>query len=156
MRYERTVTDFALILGSLLASPFWAQTVATPVAGLQLKYFTSPQYPRLARQAMQSGDLTVTVTVDPSGKVVEASVNSPHPLLGDGARETVMQWTFEAGSTARKANIFFHYGFSGTFRECDPVTTVTADLRIPRFIVTVDPLPPFEGDAEPSKPKKKR
>jgi hypothetical protein len=58
----------------------------------RISYLVSPAYPPLARQAMQSGDVTLTVTVDASGKPTDIAVNTPYPLLGGPTKET--KWRF--------------------------------------------------------------
>ena len=125
---------------------------------LRVTYFVSPEYPRLARQAMQSGDVVLTVTVDASGKPTDVAVQAPHALLAGPAKETVLKWRFAPvpPPSSRKGYVFFHFSFSGTPRECNPSTVVTADLQARRVIVTVDPLPPFAPDAfpAPSNPNK--
>lgn len=122
---------------------------------LQVSYFVAPEYPPLAKQAMQSGDVTLTITVDPSGKVTHVLAHSPHSLLSGSAREVLAQWRFVPGTKVRKGTVFFHYGFSGVPRDCNPRTVVAADLRTPRVTITVDPLPPFEPDAWPVKKRTK-
>jgi len=125
----------------------------------RISYFVSPAYPPLARQAMQSGDVTLTVTVDASGKPTDIVVNTPYPLLGGPTKETVSQWRFAPvpPPSTRKCQVFFHFGFSGTPRECNPNTVVAVDLETPRVIVTVDPRPPFAPDVfvAPTNPAKK-
>jgi TonB family protein len=118
---------------------------------LRVSYFVSPQYPPLARQAMQSGDVTLTVTVDASGKPTDIAVDAPYTLLGGPAKETVSKWRFVPvpPPSSRKGYVFFHYSFSGTPRECNPSTIVAADLENRRVIITVDPRPPFGPDAFP-------
>ena len=154
MKLRRTAIEVALISTLIIVGLFGAQTTVAPVGELRLQRFTSPEYPRLARQAMQSGDVTVNVTVDPSGTVSDLSAKSPHPLLEGPTIEAVRKWRFEPSSSGGKGAIFFHFGFSATVRDCNPITSVTIDLRVPRFVVTVDPRPEFEGDGQPSKAKR--
>ena len=118
--------------------------------GLEVRYFVSPEYPRLARQAMMSGDVVLTVTVDASGKPTDVSVKGPYALLEEGAKATVSKWRFNAVTPhfTRKRHVFIHYSFSGNARDCDPSTIVAADLESLRIIVTVDPLLPFQGDSD--------
>ena len=153
-----TVTISSLfVLGSLILVPVRGQT--TNDGDLRVTYFVSPEYPRLARQAMQSGDVVLTVTVDASGKPTDVAVQAPHPLLEGPAKETVLKWRFSPvpPPSSRKGHVFFHFSFSGTPRECNPSTVVAADLERRRVIVTVDPLPPFPPDAfqAPETPTKK-
>ncbi|MEW5980481.1 MAG: hypothetical protein AB1898_32240, partial [Acidobacteriota bacterium] len=66
-------------------------------------------------------------------------------LFGGPTKETVSKWRFEPVSapSRQRGHVFFHFGFSGTPRECNPNTVVAVDLETPRLIVTVDPRPPF-------------
>jgi TonB family protein len=114
---------------------------------LRFSYFVSPEYPRVARQLRQSGDVVLTVTVDKTGRPSEIEVQAPHVLLGESAKAVVSKWRFSPLSSSHKYPIFFHYGFSGTPRECNASTIVTVDLNAPRITITVDPLPPFGPDA---------
>lgn len=116
---------------------------------MRVLYFVAPEYPRVARQLMQSGDVVLTVTVDASGKPTDIVVQAPHVILGESAKEMVPKWRFAPPPSVRKNSVFFHYGFSGTPRECNPSTILTVDLQAPRVTVTVDPLPPFGPDAFP-------
>jgi len=120
---------------------------------MRISYFVAPEFPRVARQLMQSGDVVLTVTVDASGTPTNIAVQAPHVLLGESAKETVSKWRFIPPPFTAKNTIFFHYGFSGTPRECNPSTVVTVDLHTPRVTVTVDPLPPFGPDAFPETKK---
>jgi TonB family protein len=119
---------------------------------LRVSYFVSPEYPRLARQAMMSGDVALTVTVDAAGTPKDIVFKAPYALLGEGAKEAVSKWRFNPAlpSSTRKGFVFIHYSFSGTPRDCNPSTVVAADLENMRVIVTVDPRPPFDPDAFPA------
>jgi TonB family protein len=117
---------------------------------MKISYFVSPEYPPLARQAMQSGDVVLTVTVDTSGRPTDIDVKAPYVLLGESAKQTVSNWRFVPPSSTSKKHVFFHYGFSATPRECNPRTVVAVDMQDPRLIVTVDPRPPFGSDAFPA------
>ncbi|MBM3312457.1 MAG: TonB family protein, partial [Candidatus Aminicenantes bacterium] len=54
-----------------------------------------PEYPDLARQARVEGDVTVQVTVGPSGRIERAFVVKGEGLLDEAALKAVRQWTFE-------------------------------------------------------------
>lgn len=115
---------------------------------LRVSYFISPEYPRLARQAMMSGDVVLTVTVDATGTPKDIVFKAPYPLLGEYAKEAVSKWRFNPVSppSTRKGFVFIHYSFSGTTRDCDPSTVVAADLENLRVIVTVDPRRPSDSE----------
>lgn len=156
--FRGTLAGSFFVLGSLIVLRA-ALGQSTTDGNLRVTYFVSPEYPRLARQAMQSGDVVLTVTVDASGKPTDVAVQAPYPLLAGPAKETVLKWRFAPvpPPSSRKGHVFFHFSFSGTPRECDPSTIVAADLEARRVIVTVDPRPPFAPDAfpVPSNPNKR-
>ncbi len=60
-------------------------------------------YPALARQVRIGGVVRLFVVIDETGKLVEADVESGHPLLRAAALDNLRTWKFEAppsGSTA--------------------------------------------------------
>jgi len=54
-----------------------------------------PEYPDLARQARVEGDVTIQVTIGPSGRIERAIVVEGAGLLDEAALKAVRQWTFE-------------------------------------------------------------
>jgi TonB family protein len=56
-----------------------------------------PVYPPLARQMGVTGSVTVTTTVDASGKVIKAESTSGNKLLANAAIDAVKQWKFAPG-----------------------------------------------------------
>jgi TonB family protein len=156
MSLRRIATKLVFALVSFVLMPM---AISPSESGapedMRISYFVAPEYPRVARQLMQSGDVVVRVTVDTSGRPTDILVQGPHVLLGESAKATVSKWRFVPPPSTRNTSVFFHYGFSGTPRDCNPSTVVTVDLQAPRVTVTVDPLPPFGPDAFPSSPQKK-
>ncbi len=51
-------------------------------------------YPDLARQARVQGTVTIDCTIDPQGRVVNATVLKGHPLLDRAALDAVQQWVY--------------------------------------------------------------
>src|SRR5262245_41265246 len=76
-----------LLVSFIIVTPVQGQRISD--RALRVSYFVAPEYPPLARQAMQSGDVVLTVTVDPSGKPTDISIQAPHVLLGESAKRTV-------------------------------------------------------------------
>jgi TonB family protein len=150
MNYKSTASRSLIVFTLLfLLLSVLRQSESQVPEDMRISYFVAPEYPRVASQLLQSGDVVLTVTVDTSGMPRDIAVQSPHILLGESAKECVSRWRFVPPSSPRKNPIFFHYGFSGNPRECNPSTIVTLDLQAPRVTVTVDPLPPFGPDAWP-------
>ena len=64
------------------------------------KHIETPEYPLLARQTRQMGEIVLLVTVDADGKVqhVTAILDRPnqrlYPLLQNAAVENMQHWTF--------------------------------------------------------------
>jgi TonB family protein len=54
-----------------------------------------PPYPPIAKAARASGAVQVQVTIGETGKVIEASVISGHPLLRDAALQAARRWLFQ-------------------------------------------------------------
>ena len=74
--------------------------------GICPKHIETPEYPLLARQTRQMGEVTLSVTIDAEGKVQHVVVMSVKPnqrayqLLQDSAIENVQHWTFVKPPTA--------------------------------------------------------
>jgi TonB family protein len=121
-----------------------ASATSTTVQPVQIERFVSPSYPPLARQALISGQVTLDVTVNNDGSVKKTSEDlSAHPLLAQEAKACIAEWKFHAGSAERRTAVIFYYGFSGTTREINPRTTVTANFTeaAVRVYITTDPAP---------------
>lgn len=116
----------------------WAQEA-------QIAHFVAPSYPPLARQAMISGQVILQLTVDAKGAVKDTSViakdGSPHPLLVQEAKQCIQEWKFHASANEHKVvGVVFYFGFSGTTRESNHRTRVTADFEggAVRVFITTD------------------
>jgi periplasmic protein TonB len=55
---------------------------------------SSPVYPPLPKQAGVQGDVVIECTIDPSGRVVNATVTKSIPLLDQAALEAVVGWRY--------------------------------------------------------------
>jgi hypothetical protein len=122
-----------------------------------VQHFVSPSYPPLARQTMISGQVQLEVRVDKSGVVIDAAEVSPanrvpalsspvNPILAQGSKDCVREWTFQATGREVKAFVIFYYGFSGNTRETNPSTSVKADFDgvFTRVFITTDAMPPHQ------------
>lgn len=69
-------------------------------------HIESPTYPPLARQALLTGEVVLSVTVDADGKVQHVTVlpgdtkRQAHKLLRDSAVENMQNWAFSKPPTA--------------------------------------------------------
>jgi len=93
---------------------------------------------------MIAGSVALRLTVDKDGAVTRISEeSSAHPMLSQGAKAAVAEWRFYAGSRERVVSALLYYGFSGTIRESNPVTTVKADFAgsTVSVYITTDPVP---------------
>ncbi len=129
-----------------LVSIFLAFGFAPPVRAqvAQIAHFVSPIYPPLARQAMISGQVTLRADLAEDGTITSIlEESSAHPLLAQHAKACVGEWKFQAGTHERRVSVVLYYGFSGTIRESNPVTTVKADFAgsTVRVYITTDPVP---------------
>ena len=53
-----------------------------------------PTYPALAKRARVQGNVTLRITIDEEGNVIDTSVIEGHPLLNDAAISAVRQWKY--------------------------------------------------------------
>jgi protein TonB len=53
-----------------------------------------PVYPALAKQARIEGDVVIECTIDPSGRVVNATITQHVPLLDQAALDAVLGWRY--------------------------------------------------------------
>jgi TonB family protein len=78
------------------ASPGGKRVVEGGVINGKAIYKPQPEYPPAARGARAQGLVQVKITVDETGKVIEAKVfdNSPHPLLSRASEEAAIRARF--------------------------------------------------------------
>jgi TonB family protein len=125
----------ALMLG--LSMPVFAQVAL-------ISHFVAPVYPALARQALISGQVGLRVALDSDGALLSvAAESSSHPLLLEQAKASVSEWKFQSGARNRQVSVTIYFGFSGTVRDSNPITTVKADFAgsAVDVYVTTDPAP---------------
>ncbi len=72
-------------------APFVAGREVSPPLKL---YDARPAYPELALRLRVQGDVTLTCTLAPDGRVVDLHVDSGPPLLREAALEAVRQWRY--------------------------------------------------------------
>jgi protein TonB len=53
-----------------------------------------PVYPELAKRARLEGDVVIECTIDPSGRIVNATVTKSVPLLDQAALDAVAAWRY--------------------------------------------------------------
>lgn len=89
---KRTVASLLLVV----ATTCFAQTQPA----ICPKHIETPEYPLLARQTRQMGEVVLLVTIDADGKIqhVMAILDKPnqqvYPLLQNAAVENMQHWTF--------------------------------------------------------------
>jgi TonB family protein len=54
-----------------------------------------PIYPPIARQINATGEVQVTISIDETGRVVEAKATSGHPVLRMAAEDAARKWVFK-------------------------------------------------------------
>jgi protein TonB len=54
----------------------------------------APVYPEIAKRARVEGEVVIECTIDPSGRVVNATVTKSIPLLDQAALDAVVQWRY--------------------------------------------------------------
>lgn len=55
----------------------------------------TPVYPAIARQINASGEVQVAISIDETGRVVEAKATSGHPVLRSSAEDAARKWVFK-------------------------------------------------------------
>jgi len=63
-------------------------------AGVEVKDYIPPDYPRAAQIARISGDVVIEVTIDPSGRPTEWKVLEGHPSLAEASLVVFPRWRF--------------------------------------------------------------
>ena len=63
-------------------------------AGVEVKDYIAPDYPRTALHARISGDVVIEVTIDPSGRPTEWKVIEGHPSLAEASLLVFPRWRF--------------------------------------------------------------
>jgi hypothetical protein len=74
----------------LLASSTFGQGGETVCA----KHIEVPEYGRMARLARLEGKVTLSITIDADGKVIQAKGTGAHQLLRDQSEKNILLWTF--------------------------------------------------------------
>ncbi len=125
-----------------------AQSSEASVQPPKIVHFLSPAYPSIARQAVISGRVTLTASIDKDGSVSDLIEQPPeqrrqsagYRLLVEPAKTCVLQWKFMPGQAGRVVTVVIDYGFSSTTREVNPNTTVAADFEAStiRVAITTD------------------
>ncbi len=70
----------------------------------------APVYPQIARQMNITGTVEVTVIVDDSGKVTEATAVNGPAMLRASAESAIKQWKFKSGGKGKVTGIANKYG----------------------------------------------
>jgi TonB family protein len=84
----------ALAFLAFTVAPLHAQSAERPAI-----HKVPPVYPPIARQMGLTGTITVTTTVDPTGKVIKAESTSGSKVFLSAAIDAVKQWKFAPGAT---------------------------------------------------------
>jgi TonB family protein len=82
------------VLALMVASTIPAK--ATDVRPVKSR--VAPVYPEIAKRMRITGEVRLTVTVDPEGKVTEVKSVSGNRMLSSAAEDAVRKWRFEPGS----------------------------------------------------------
>jgi protein TonB len=55
----------------------------------------TPNYPPIARQINATGEVQVMISIDETGRVVEAKATNGHPVLRMAAEDAARKWVFK-------------------------------------------------------------
>jgi len=92
-----------------LSELFRQSQVRTPPPTVQLvssspvapEVFNLPQFPPLARMVHVEGTVSVKLELEESGAVINATIQSGHPLLQGAVKDAVLRWKFPKGEANR-------------------------------------------------------
>ena len=83
-----------------------ATSATTPETGVVLTKLYPPLYPRLARQAVISGNVEVKLAIRKDGSVESAEIVSGHPMLTQAALESAQKSQFECRGCSDPVNSY--------------------------------------------------
>lgn len=137
------ILDFVRILvfaGLVAAASLAGITTPAYCQDGSLAHFVAPSYPPIARQAMISGMVTLTLSVSREGAVTGVKEwTSGHGFLSDEAQSVVRQWRFHERQRSYSVGVTMYFSFSGTTREVNPKTSIKADfgpMSVRVFVIT--------------------
>jgi hypothetical protein len=104
-----------------------------------------PDYPRVARLARASGDVRLTIVVEPTGKVSSVKSATGLPILVKYATASVLRWSYTTFDTQTEFDVLYAYRLVGP--EVDTDTPPRVELETPfRIVITADLLAPMRLD----------
>jgi TonB family protein len=127
-------------LALLLAVTFPVQ-LPMPAPEPCVYHLQAPSYPRLARQTVIQGKVTVTVTVYRDGTTNVSKEGKGHPLLVGAAQENLRTWKFKSNDSVEPILLEVEYQFIlDTQNSTDDVNATSAvTLDLPRHVTVVAP-----------------
>lgn len=99
---------------SIAALALMAATVLPAGAADQrtVKSRFAPTYPEVAKRMRISGEVRMTVTVDPEGKVTSVKTISGNRMLSAAAEDAVRKWKFEPGSGVSSVEVSLNFALA--------------------------------------------
>ncbi len=114
MRLGSALAGLLVVVGIAVA-----QNSEASVQPLKIVHFLSPVYPPIAGQAVISGRVTLTASIDKDGSVSDlieqpseqGRQSAGYRLLAEAAKTCVLQWKFMPGQVGRVVTAVIDYGF---------------------------------------------
>ena len=127
----------------LSATPAAAQTQAPVRVGGDIKppariEYVAPVYPPLAQQARIQGTVVIEATIGPDGRVTDARILRPTPILGTAAIDAVRKWRYEPtvlNGVAVPVMMTLNVNFSLDTQPAQPAKPIVAAPADPKVIV---------------------
>jgi TonB family protein len=98
----RVIQAAALVMALAMAVPGNAEDRA-------VKQRVPPAYPEIAKRMRISGVVTMSVTVNPEGKVTDVKTTSGNRVLSIAAEDAVRKWKFEPGAAVSTVDVSMNF-----------------------------------------------
>jgi TonB family protein len=123
----------------LACSPLVGQEAPAQVG---LRSFLAPGYPRIARQARIQGEVRLSVSVGPDGRVVSVESSAGPRILEAYAKANVLRWSYMPIGQPMKLNVVYTFRLEKPEMEREPAPTI--ELESPVHIIITSNLAQVE------------
>jgi len=118
------------LVAVLLCCTAWAQE---PVKDVGITSLVMPEYPVVARQARIAGEVRLTITLEPSGKVVGVKSATGPDILVKSAKSNVIRWSYTPLAKSTDMEVVYSYRLDKP--EVETNTPPVVELESPFHVV---------------------
>lgn len=108
----------------------WAQG---PGKAVGISSLVVPEYPVVARQARIAGEVHLTVTLEPTGKVVVVKSSIGPDILVESAKKNVIRWSYTPVTKSTDMEVVYSYRLDKP--EVNTNTPPVVELQSPYHVV---------------------